>query len=150
MSANGVKLGHTYSLAHILKYVPEGKSLEELSGNACSEKAILEEDLQERCPGVLRTQQMPRVCPGHSVPESMEPRALSCLVPSQLLIRDEAQGPIRSSTPWVTSSHVASSPSALSAVLALQAERTVPGLSRSQIPASSSDTGAGGSPGRGQ
>ena len=55
MSANGVKLGHTYSLARILKLVPEGKSLEELSGNACSEKAILEEDLQERRPGVLRT-----------------------------------------------------------------------------------------------
>ena len=51
VSANGVKLGHTHALAHILKLVPEGKSLEELRGNAVQKRLfwrrICRRDAQE-------------------------------------------------------------------------------------------------------
>lgn len=54
-----------HTLAPILNVVPEGgKQLEELSGNACSEEAILEEDLQEKCQGGLRSQHASRLPPG--------------------------------------------------------------------------------------
>lgn len=51
-----MKRGHTHTLAQTLNVVPEGgKELEEPSGKACEEKAILEEALPKRRPRVLRT-----------------------------------------------------------------------------------------------
>lgn len=65
VSGNGVKQGHMHTLAHILNVVPKGgKELEELSGNACSEKAILDEDLQKKRQGVLKSQHASRLPPG--------------------------------------------------------------------------------------
>ena len=58
MSGNGVKRGHMHTLAQTLNVIPEGgKELEEPSGKACEEKAILEETLPKRRPRVLRTGQ---------------------------------------------------------------------------------------------
>lgn len=88
---------------------PEGgKQLGELSGNACSEEAILEVDLQEKRQGGLRSQHASRLPPGTHFQRARAPRVLSSLAPGELSTWDKGQGHLRPSAWWLTSHHSAS------------------------------------------